>query len=223
MKLANFYDTDASSEWFTKKFSKMEMAVHDLLRQSDYQIVEKEMLQRDFGDVEIPLSLASMSWGGGIPRPAEGRCSTFIAKEMAYFKKDTYKSQSLSNILSTWMQEKLTGTKFLVSLNPAQFLVATSNDIEFVDVFTVSRTWSFDSWIGVFDDTQSILFLFDIEFSVVIISCDPTIVSDEMKSFFNDYNSEFEEIFVRDAKFRSGIDPLRAQEYFDKVYGLASA
>jgi len=217
MKLASLYDPDASSEWFSKKFRKM--TVHDSLRQSDYQIVEKEFLQRDFGDVEIPLSLASMSWGGRIPRPAEGRSSTFIAKQMAYLKKDIYESQSLSNIISTWMHEKLAGTKFLVSLNPAQFLVATSNNVEFEDVFTVSRTWDIDSWIGVFDATQSFLFLFDVEFSVVIISCDPTIVSDEMKSFFNDYNSEFEEIFVRDAKLRSGIDPVRAQEYFDKVYG----
>lgn len=40
------------------------MTVHDSLRQSHFQIVEYKFLQRDFCDVEIPMSYANMSWGG---------------------------------------------------------------------------------------------------------------------------------------------------------------
>ena len=218
MKLANFYDDEASEQWFSEEYNKL--SVHESLRQKNFKIIDKESLRQSVGEVEVPISLAKMSWGGRVPGSKEGCNNTYIARQMFDLTADLYKSRSLSIILSSWMQEYLNDTKYLVSLNPAHYLVTTANKIEFDDVFTVSKAWSIDCVLGVFDETGSAIFIFDAEFWVTTASFASMPVSDEVQIFSKKYNDEFNEIFIRDNHLLSHADPKRTQEYFDKVISL---
>lgn len=215
MKLANFYNDEASEQWFSEKYNKL--SVHESLLKKSFQIINKESLSQTVGDVEIPISLMAMSWGGCVPCPKEGCTSTFIAGQMFDLTVDVHETQSLSKILSNWMLEFLSGTKYLISLNPAHYLVATADNIEFDDVFTVSKAWSIDCYIGVFDETGSAAFIFDTEFWVTTASFASMPESDEVRAFCKKYNDEFKEIFIRDNHLLSHAAPERTQEYFDKV------
>jgi len=215
MKLTNFYDDDASTQWFSTRYNKL--SVHESLLQRNYQIIDKETLRETVSDLEIPISMAKMSWGGRIACPKEGFTNTYIAKEMYDYTQDMHESQLLSEIMSNWMQDYLSGTKYLISLNPAHYLVTTANNITFDDVFTVSRAWSIDCYLAVFDETGSAVFIFDSEFWVTTASFASAPLSDEVQAFSKKYNDEFNEIFIRDNHLLSHADPERAQEYFDKL------
>jgi len=215
MKLADFYDDQASTQWFSERYRKL--SVHESLLQKHFQVISEESLHNSMAEVEVPVSMVNMSWGDPMCCPKVPRSNTYIARQMYDLTKNTYKSQSLSTILTNWMDEYLSGTKYLVSLNPAHYLVTTTDSIEFDDVFTVSSAWSIDCVLGVFDETASVVFIFDAEFWVTTVSFASTPVSDEVEAFSKQYNAEFNEIFIRDNHLLSHADPERAQEYFDKV------
>lgn len=80
MKLANFYNNDASEQWFSEQYNKL--SFHESLRQNNFQVIDRESLHQTVGDVEIPISLAKMTWGGRIPYPKEGCTNTHIARQM---------------------------------------------------------------------------------------------------------------------------------------------
>jgi len=218
LNLDQLYNTDASESWFTKPYQKL--SVHESLTQRGFKIVDRASLQNNYGDIEIPATMTEVSWGSLIPRPKVGKISTFVAGQMYDLQEKKYGSQSLSKIVTTWMQEYLNGRIFLISLNPAHYLVTTTNDVSFKDVFSVSRVWSIDSWIGVFDESGSFSFIFDTEFWATIISCEPMQASSELHIFFDFYNNEFDEIFIRDNHLLSGADAPRAQEYYEKYLKL---
>jgi len=216
MKLDKFHNPDASDDWFVKPYQKI--PVHESLAQRGFKIIDKVSLQNNYGDIEIPATLTKVSWGSRIPRPIDGHINTFIAGQMNDLKTKKYDSQSLSTIITKWMQEHFNGRIFLVSLNPKHYLVTTTNDVNFKDVFSVSRAWSIDCWIGVFDESGSFSFIFDTEFWATIISCERTQSSSEMHAFSSFYNNEFDETFIRDNHLLSGADTPRAQEYYEKIF-----
>lgn len=216
MKLTDYFNKDASTDWFSKPYR--ELSVHESLSNKNFKIIDRETLLRDSSHVEIPVSLEQLSWNSKIPRPKEDKINTYIAKELCDLKEDKFNSQILSDIISSWMRDKLTGTKYLVSLNPEHYLVASSDTVAFEDVFTVSLAWSIDSWIGVFDEAGTLSFIFDTEFWVTIMSCDPSILTKEIQDFSTYYNDEFKEIFIRDNHLLSHADPERVQEYFERIY-----
>lgn len=220
MKLANFYDDDASEQWFSEQYNKL--SVHESLLQKNFQIINRESLHQTVGELEVPISLAAMSWGGRIPYPKEGCTNTHIARQMYDLTADMHESQSLSKILSNWMQAYLKDTKYLISLHPAHYLVTTADKIEFDDVFTVSKAWSIDCFLGVFDETGSVVFIFDTEFWVTTASFTSMPLSVEIQAFSKKYNDEFNEIFIRDNHLLSHADPKRTQEYFDKAISPAN-
>lgn len=220
MKISKFYNNNASEQWFNKKYGKS--SVHDSLAGKGFEIVDRNTLTSMYAEQELPATQLQFSWGGSFPSPTEIYKNTFLAKEMYEIGKSKYRSEHLPELLSRWMQSMPVGDKFLVSLNPQNYLVATAESIEFSDVYTVYKTWNVDSWIGVFDKRCSMVFIFDIEFGVVTTSFDPLTVPNGYEEFSRFYNDEFREVFVRDAKFRTGADPSRAQEYMDKIQHLIS-
>lgn len=92
----------------------------------------------------------------------------------------------------------------------------TSDTVEIEDVLTVSKAWKIDCCIGVFAESCTMAFIFDCEFGLVVTYFDPSCTPDGYAEFSRQFNAEFIEVFVRDAKMRTGADPLRAAEYMDK-------
>ncbi len=218
MKISKFYTDDASEQWFNKNYGKP--SVHDALADKGFEIIDRKTLLTTYAEQELPTNQLQFSWGGSFPSPKENYTNTFIAKEIYEIGKTKYQSEYLSELLSKWMRCMPKGKKFLISLNPKNYLVATAKLIEYSDVFTVYRTWNLDSWIGVFDKSCSMVFIFDVEFGIVITSFAPATAPEEYEEFSHFYNRDFREVFVRDAKSRTGADPSRAQEYMYKIQHL---
>lgn len=218
MKISNFYTNNASEQRFNKKYGKP--SIHDELTLRGFNVIDRKTLSNSFVEQELPTNQLPFSWGGSFPSPANNYTNTFLAKEMYEVGKSKYQSDLLSELFSRWMRLMPAGQKFMISLNPQHYLVATAESIEYSDVFMVYRTWNVDSWIGVFDKSCSMVFIFDIEFGVVITSFDPATAPEGYEEFSQFYNDEFRNIFVRDAKLRTGADPSRAKEYMDKIQHL---
>lgn len=220
MKISKFYNQSASEDWFDKRYG--EPSVHESLKERGFRIVDRQRLQSDHSEQEMPTEQAVFSWGGNFPCPPSNFKNTFLPKELFELRNSTFKTQKLSVLISNWMRKVPTQEQYLISLNQDNFLVTTADNIDFEDVFVVSRSWNLDSWIGVFDKSCTMSFIFDLEFDVVIASFAPSSVPDGYEEFSRFYNDEFREVFVRDAKFRTGADPSRAQEYMDKIQHLIS-
>lgn len=142
--------------------------------------------------------------------------NTYLDKEISELPSSTYNSEKLSELVSKWMGLLPGKAKYLVSLNPDDYLVTTCEIIKLEDMLAVARTWKIDSWIGVFDESCTMSFIFDIEFGLAITSFDPSCTPDGYTEFSRTFNSEFKEVFVRDAKIRTGADSLRVEEYMEK-------
>ena len=182
-----------------------------------FKIIEKGSLQTEYTTLNMPLSMVPMSWGGRIPCPLDGTANTYLAKTLFELKKSTYQNQHISDLISTWMQKLPGKNKYLVSLNQKDYLVAVSESINVEDVLTVAKTWNIDSYIGVFDDTCSTCFVFDVEFGLTLISFEPSNAPAGYEQFSQTFNKEFKKFFARDAKLRTGADPARAKEYLERI------
>lgn len=218
MKISEFYSDEASEQWFNTRYG--EPTIHESLIERGYKILDRQSLKHTHAEQVIPTNQIQLSWGGSIPTPPAIFKNTFLAKELYELRGLTYRSETVSDLISRWMQSLPANEKYLVSLNPKNYLVATAEQIHYDDIFTVSRTWNIDSWIGVFDKECTSVFIFDLEFDVVIVSFSPSSTPEGYAQFSQTFNNEFNEIFVRDAKLRTGADPLRAQEYMDKIQHL---
>ena len=112
-------------------------------------------------------------------------------------------------------------SKFLISLNPAHYLFAVASDIDFTNVFDVARNWSIDCQIGVFDETEKVMFVFDPEFGLIYYSFDSACAPSNFDDFSSFFNTEVKSTFVSQGKERTGADKDRIRNYFDTVIAPA--
>jgi len=78
--------------------------------------------------------------------------------------------------------------------------------------------WELNAYVGVFDASATMMFVFDAEFGVVYCSFDPACLPENFEDFAKTFNARFAEVFVRDARFRTGADPVRAEEYYRRAF-----
>lgn len=109
MKLSNFYNKDASEEWFTKRNGKRP-CVHETLIERGFEVVGKEALHEYCAEPELPFSMMSFSWGGVAPSPQMGLKNTYLAKDASELSGVIHNSMNLSELMSKWMG-LLPGTK----------------------------------------------------------------------------------------------------------------
>lgn len=107
--------------------------------------------------------------------------------------------------------------KFLCSLNPAHYLFTVSEDVQPKDLMVVVREWHIDCIVGAFDASQTMMVVFDAEFEIVYLSFARGHAPNGFEEFAREYNERFDAEFVRDAKFRTGADSKRAEEYYRKA------
>lgn len=215
MKLSEFYTPNASDQWFSSPTKGG--SIHQRLAERDYSVLSQTDFLANYPDLSIPLKKTELSWGSILPSPLTDFETTFIAKYHFEFRETEFNGKLLSEISNELMRLMPGSEKYLVSLNDSDFLFSVTDKVEFEDVFIVAIDWDIDCYIGVFDSSQKMCFVFDAEFGIAYFSFHPDYLPDGIQEFTESFNSEFEREFVQNGKFRTGADPERIAEYYEKV------
>lgn len=215
MKLSDFYKKNASDQWFSTPSKRG--SIHQLLEKRGFSIYSRPGFIEKYSDLEIPVNVTELSRGSSLPSPLPDFQTTFIAKYHFEFKGIEFDGKFLSDITSNFMKLMPGQEKYLVSLHDSSYLFAVKEEITFDDVFTVARSWSIDCFIGVFDSSQKMCFVFDAEFGVAYFSFATDYLPSDIKEFSESFNATFENDFVQNGVKRTGADPGRIAEYYEKV------
>ncbi len=215
MKIVDLYNDDASDFWFALK--KPKGSIHENLKSNGFRIVEREELGSTYANLEVPAEWVQLSWGSTLPCPNPQHCTTCIAHYPDELTSATFANEPLDKILNRWMASMSGQEKYIVSLSAKDYFFATAPKVCVEDVLTVSSVWKIDSFIGVFDDSGMLMFIFDIEFGAIYLSFNQSVQPAGIEDFSATFNEAFREVFVRDAKLRTGANPARAEEYYRKV------
>jgi len=125
-----------------------------------------------------------------------------------------YHGESYEILIDRWMGLLPCATRYLASLEESNYLFSVADRVTVADVHEVTGKWDLEAFVGVFDESNTMVFVFDGEFGCIYMSCVTERMPDGFEEFANIVNAEFQEVFVRDAKLRTGADPARAEEYF---------
>jgi len=212
MNIASIYRKDASEQWFELEYGSR--SVHDNLRHRGFEIIGRPLLLSSYAQLTIPIDRAELSWGAILPCPLKGRSTAFVAAYPYDLKSMYHDGESLESLVNRWLGMMPCQTKFLASLHESAYLVSAARSIAIADVHEVTGIWNIDAYVGVFDESSSMIFVFDVEFGSVYVSFDDNCLPDGFEDFARVANAKFRDVFVRDAKFRTGADPARAEEYF---------
>ncbi|MBX2836790.1 MAG: hypothetical protein KTR35_08040 [Gammaproteobacteria bacterium] len=216
MNIQEFYDSEASEEWFTKK--RAGESIHDYLIEKGFYIQDISIITAAGIDLDVPVEVLELSWGKTIGHLLGNDNSAFLMQHPYELKKLQYEGSLISELVTSWLSEMAVGKLTLLSLDPSSFLYAnTANKIDFEDIFRIVKGWKLDCMFGIYDENKDVRIVFDAEFEIVYFSFSSAFTPSGFDKFSSHFNKEFKEKFVRDAKLRTGADPDRAAEYFEKL------
>lgn len=213
--IANFYSSDASTFWF--ELETQNGSAHANLSDLGFKLITKKSLEVEYSNVTAPIEIKSLSFGRSLPLPCSSFTTACIAKYAKELKESKWQDQTLDAVLNDWMRSMPGHNKYIASLNPENYLFATSSSASLEAVLAVQKSWNIDSYLAVFDDTAEVAFIFDHEFGAVYVSYGATTKPKSFEAFAHRFNNEFKSSFAYDAKVRTGADPARAQEYLQVV------
>jgi len=191
---------------------------NNLLLAKGFTIIDQATLLNDYSKLKMPIENVRLSWHNAVPRPIVKYSNSFLAMYPDDLETIEYRGEKLSDLVTRWMSLMPGTEKYLVSLNESNYLFTVSNKIKVDDVLCVANSWNIDCFLGVFDDSQTMMFVFDVEFGVVYFSFDPSHIPEGYDRVAEHYCKQFEKEFVQDAEIRTGADADRVLEYYQKVY-----
>lgn len=216
LNIREFYDEDASEQWFTMQ-TRFTESLHKQLTNRGYSLITKDNLYFDHSQLTAPCSTTTLSFADSVPTPTPDYKVGFIAGRTSDFNSIKIGHMSAAETLEELLGSYLTGNKYIMSLSPKAYLLATSTNISLEDIICISRVWTVDCFIGVFDDAGQTMAVFSEEFGVTHISTlAPSSFShlERMTTLSRPYlNDEF----GRYAAGRYGGEASRFQEYFNSA------
>lgn len=213
IRVSDFYVDSASEQWFTTP-SRKSGSVHEQLKARNFTLIDRPTLKADYQDLNAPVEMVDLSYAVSIPAPTLGFKTTFMPGYAYEFRRRKFKDRMLSDVLTVWMNSTLSNEKYLMSLFPKSYLLAKANSIDFDNIFEITRLWSVDAFIGVFDKTGKAMFVFAQEYGVVHVSFEPSNVPAE----FDEVSDQVDKAgFLKDMQGRTGGDPDRIKEYYNTV------
>ena len=216
LNIGKFYDKAASDSWFTIP-GRQRGSVHDQLQDRDFTLIDRPTLESDYQYLEAPTRTVDLSYAKSIPTPTPGYKTAFLTGYAYDIKNTKLKEQSLGDLMTEWLNAKLNGEIFVMSLIPESYLLAKGNSIEFEDIFNITRLWGIDCIIGVFDQSNKSMFVFAQEFGLTHISFSPDHVPDNFDEVSAPFENVVKEGFVKEAQGRTGADGKRLEEYYEVV------
>jgi len=215
LNVSRFYDENATDEWFTMVLR--EKSVHEKLISKGFTIIDRKTLNSDYSSFEAPVGITNLSYADSIPTPTPGFISTFMMGYSYQIENTLCNDKKLSEILTEWMAAMPGKNKYLMSLFPKSYLFAKSESITYSDVFDVALEWTPDCFIGVFDDSKKMMFVFSEEFHVTHVSFDPEYLQPGMSDISDKFKSVLNKGFVKDCAGRTGGNRERLEEYYCSV------
>lgn len=161
--------------------------------------------------------MVDLSYVNSVPTPTPEYSTIFLAGYAWELASKNIDGKPLSEILSEWMQNRLDGKKYLMSLMPKSYLVATSDTISFDDIFMITKEWNLDCFIGVFDESHNAMFVFNEEFGTVHVSFNPANVPTNASDVSGQFEKVLKKGFVNDCKASTGGNRERLEEYYQSV------
>ena len=215
LNVSSFFDKNATDESFTRVLR--EKSVHEKLVSNGFTIIDQKTLDTEYASLEAPVGIVNLSYANSIPTPTPGFVSTFMMGYAYQIKNTQCNDKYLSEFLTEWMEAMPGKYKYLMSLFPKNYLFAKSKSITYNDIFDVALEWTPDCFIGVFDDSKKMMFVFSEEFHVTHVSFDPRYVQSGMSDISDRFKLVINDGFVSDCKARTGGNRKRLEEYYQSV------
>jgi len=215
VNVSKFFDESATDESFARVLR--EKSVHEKLILNGFTIIDRNTLNSEYSSLEAPVGIVNLSYANSIPTPTPGFVSTFMMGYANQIKNTRSNNKYLSDVLTDWMEAMPGKNKYLMSLFPKSYLFAKSRSITYNDIFDVALEWTPDCFIGVFDETQKMMFVFSEEFNVTHVSFDPKYVQSGMSDISDRFNLVLNQGFVEECIGRTGGNRERLEEYYKSV------
>lgn len=215
INVSSFFDKDASDLWFTTD-SRLG-SVHEKLKNRGFTIIDRVTLNSDYHDLQAPVCTVNLSYYNEIPAPDPRLTNTFIMGRAFNLNKTKLNDMGLNELLSDWMQSMPGKDKYVMSLFPKSYLLAKSDSINFDDIWGITREWGIDCFIGVFDDSQKMMFVFAEEYGVVYLGFDPSMVPNNFAEVSTVFDGVVKDGFVDKCRYFTSGDPARLEEYYRSV------
>jgi len=215
LDVSTFFKNDASDQWFSMEVSGQ--SAHEYLEAHHFNVIDRKALTSKYSQVRAPVGLMNLSYTLSMPTPTNEFRWVFIADYNWALRTKEINGKSAPDILTAWMRMMTGPTKYVMSLVPKTYLFATTDSVSFEDIFAISRRWSIDCCIGVFDDSMKTMFVFNEEFGTVYVGFDP----DHVPLNVDDVSAQFDQVleggFVDECRGRTGGDRDRLEEFYQSV------
>ncbi len=215
VRLSEFYKDNASDQWFSTNYGKL--SVHDDLRNRGYDVIEQNELDTLHSDLTAPFGIVDLPFKDSIPVPLKEFSNAFLSGRAFDLNQAQYFQRKISDLLTEWMTTLSGGNNYLVSLFPSTYLVAKSKSITFDDVFMVTRTWGIDCFIGVFNESNTAMFIFSQEFGWANVSFKQSCAPPELRGLANEFRQKLDDDIVRLHWDYMGGERSRHQAYYQNA------
>jgi len=215
LDVIDFYNDDASEKWFTTKYLKA--SIHAQLESNGHTIVDRLTLDSRYPELKAPVTTINLSYADKISTPLPGLVTTFILGRAQNLKTTEQNGIQIGDLLTDWMQSMPGKQRYLMSLNPTSYLFTKSNSVTFDDILNVTRTWGIDCLIGVFDETQKVMFVFAEEFGVVYACFDSSIIPDKFGLVSDIFSDVVARGFAQEISNKTSGDSARLEEYYRSI------
>lgn len=210
-----FYDSSATEQWFTMQLRQG--SIHDNLKSRGFTLIDREKLRSEYKDLKAPVSTANLSYANKIPAPHPNFEHQFILGRAYDLKSGRQGSKAVSELLTNWMETMPGDTHYLMSLHPSSYLLAKCKSVTFEDIFNITRVWGVDCFIGVFDETAKMMFVYAEEYGVVHVSVDPSMELTKKEDVKNKFDSDVREGIVKKLEYITSGETIRLNEYYKAV------
>ncbi len=215
IKVNDFFTEDASERWFTESYDIE--PVHDKLKSAGYTIVDRERLGTDYKDMMAPFETIELSFSKKEPVPPSNFRTAMMLGQSFHLEKTEKEGVCMKDVLDEWMQLLRGDEKYLMSLIPKSYLFATSSSVAFDDIENITRSWVIDCFIGVFDSTHEIVFVYAEEWGMVYVGFATSNVPPKFDLVQDVFEAKTRSGYVKANQAVTAGQRERIEEYYQKV------
>ena len=218
INVSTFFKPDATEQWFNvPAVSSGGLSVHEMLRERGYNIIDRNTLQSGYADLHAPINMVDLSYAPSIAVPAPGYENTFVSGYAWEVRKLDLDGAPLTDTLDKWLLAMPGRRKYVISLAPETFLCVETESVTFQDIFAITRNWSINCSIGIFNDSSKVMFVFGEEFGLIYAGFHPDHVPEEFDKVSSIFEKVIERGYVEDSWDRGVGQRHRLEEFFEQV------
>ncbi len=216
IKVNDFFTEDASDMWFAESYGRTD-PVHDKLKSAGNLIVDRERLGKDYKDTMAPFDIVDLAFGARVPVPPSGFRTAMILGRIIDLKKTEKEGICMKDVLDEWMQLLRGDEKYIMSLNPKDYLFATSSSVSFEDIENITYSWVIDCYIGIFDSAHEIVFAYNEEWGMVYVGFAMSNVPPQFDLVRDVFEAKTRSGYVEANQVVTAGQRERVEEYYQKV------